>query len=75
MVVKRVSCPERVRQVPSQFSGVDHRLVRGHYIERCDVSAAALYRCLVTVADGQGLSYSSAGAGRARAYSAAGHRA
>jgi hypothetical protein len=57
MVVKRVICPERVRQVPSQFSWVDHRLVRGHYIERCDVYAAALYLCLVTVADGQGLSY------------------
>ena len=40
-----------------QFSWVDHRLVRDHYIERCDPPAAALYLFLVTVADGQGLSY------------------
>ena len=57
MVIKRVICPERVRQVPSQFSWVDHRLVRERYIEHCDVYAAALYLFLVTVADGQGLSY------------------
>jgi len=57
MVIKRVICPARVRQVPTQFSWVDHRLVRDHYIERCDGYAAALYLFLVTVADGQGLSY------------------
>jgi hypothetical protein len=57
MVIKRVICTDRVRQVPAQFSWVDHRLVRERYIERCDVYAAALYLFLVTVADAQGLSY------------------
>jgi hypothetical protein len=57
MTVKRVLCPERVRQIPAQFSWVDHRLVRERHIERCDPPAAALYLFLVTVADAQGLSY------------------
>jgi hypothetical protein len=57
MVLKRVLCPERVRQVPAQFSWIDHRLVRERYLERCDPPAAALYLFLVTVADAQGLSY------------------
>ena len=43
--------------MPAQFSWVDHRLVRDHYLERCDAPAAALYLFLLTVADGQGLSY------------------
>jgi len=46
-----------VRKIPTQFSWVDHRLVRERYIERCDAHAAALYLFLVTVADAQGLSY------------------
>jgi hypothetical protein len=57
MTIKRVLCPERVRQVPAQFSWLDHRLVREPYLERCDPPAAALYLFLVTVADGRGLSY------------------
>jgi hypothetical protein len=57
MTVKRVLCTERVRTVPAQFSWVDHRLVRDRHLERCDPPAAALYLFLVTVADGQGLSY------------------
>ena len=57
MITKQVLCPERVRQIPAQFSWVDHRLVRERYIERCDPPAAALYLFLLTVADGQGLSY------------------
>ena len=57
MTIKRVLCPERIRQIPVQFSWVDHRLVRERYIERCDPSAAALYLFLTTVADVQGLSY------------------
>ena len=57
MTIKRVLCPERLRQIPSQFSWVDHRLVRDHYLERCDTLAAALYLFLITVADDQGLSY------------------
>jgi hypothetical protein len=57
MTIKRVPCPERVRQIPAQFSWVDHQLVRERHIERCDPPAAALYLFLVTVADAQGLSY------------------
>ena len=57
MVIKRVLRPERLRQVPAQFSWVDQRLVREGYLERCDAAALALYLLLVTVADAQGLSY------------------
>jgi hypothetical protein len=57
MTIKRVLCAERVRQIPAQFSWVDQRLVRERHIERCDPPAAALYLFLLTVADGQGLSY------------------
>lgn len=56
-VIKRVLCRERVRQVPAQFSWIDHRLVRDRHISRCGASALALYLFLVTVADGKGLSY------------------
>lgn len=49
--------PDRIRQVPKQFSWVDGRLVRDHHIDRCSHSAATLYLFLVTVADCQGLSY------------------
>lgn len=56
-IKKRVLCPERLRQVPAQFSWVDQRLVRHRYIERCEPAAWALYLVLVTVADAQGLSY------------------
>ena len=55
--VKRVLRPERVRQVPEQFSWVDQALVQRGLIDRCDARAAALYLFLVTVADAQGLSY------------------
>jgi len=57
MTIKRVLYPERIRQIPLQFSWVDHRLIRERHIERCDPPAAALYLFLVTVADAQGLSY------------------
>ena len=55
--VKQVVRPERVRQVPEQFSWVDQALVQQHFIDRCDARAAALYLFLVTVSDAQGLSY------------------
>jgi hypothetical protein len=55
--VKRVLRPERLRQVPEQFSWIDQALVQRHFIDRCDARAAALYLFLVTVADAQGLSY------------------
>lgn len=57
MVKKYPICPQRVRKVPSQFSWVDHRLVRERYLEKCSHQAAALYLFLITVSDAQGLSY------------------
>ena len=56
-VIKQVLRPERLRQVPEQFSWVDQALVQRHFIDRCDARAAALYLFLVTVCDAQGLSY------------------
>lgn len=50
MTIKRVRRPERVRQVPAQFSWVDHCLVRERYLERCDPLAAPRYLFLITVA-------------------------
>ena len=56
-VVKRVLCPEQLRHVPPQFSWIDHRLVRDKRIAGRSAEALALYLFLITVADGQGLSY------------------
>jgi hypothetical protein len=47
----------QLRQVPSQFSWVDQRLVRERYIDQLSPEACALYLFLVTVADAQGLSF------------------
>ncbi len=54
---KQVICSERVRQVPAQFSWIDHRLVRDRHLDHLDAYAAALYLFLVTVADARGLSW------------------
>jgi hypothetical protein len=54
---KHLLRPDRLRRVPTGFNWVDHRLVRHHYIERCDCVALALYLFLVTVSDEEGLSY------------------
>lgn len=54
---KRLLVPSRVRRIPCQFSWIDQRLVRDHYIARADCTALALYLFLLTVADAQGLSY------------------
>jgi hypothetical protein len=65
VIRKRLLCPERLRQVPPQFSWLDHRLVRDRHITGKSAEALALYLFLVTVADGQGLSYySDAGIGK-----------
>jgi hypothetical protein len=62
---KRVLCPQQLRKVPEQFSWIDHRLVRDRHIAGKSAEALALYLFLVTVADGQGLSYySDAGIGK-----------
>ena len=57
MVQKRVLRPDRLRQVPAQFSWIDQRLVRENFLRRAEPAAWALYLVLVTVADAQGLSY------------------
>lgn len=54
---KRVLRPERLRQIPEQFSWVDQALVQRHLIDQLEAQAAALYLFLVTVADAQGMSY------------------
>ena len=56
-IKKRPLVPHLVRQVPDQFSWVDHRLVRERYIDHISHSAASLYLFLVTVSDAQGVSY------------------
>jgi hypothetical protein len=55
--IKQLIRPERLRQVPEQFSWVDQALVQQHFIDRCEARSAALYLFLVTVSDAQGLSY------------------
>src|SRR4051812_46069348 len=57
MPIKRLLRPDRLRQVPAQFSWLDQRLVRDGHIRRCNAHALALYLMLVTVADSRGLSY------------------
>ena len=57
MINKKILRPERLRQVPAQFSWVDQRLVRDDLLRHADPAAWALYLVLVTVADAQGLSY------------------
>ena len=54
---KRPISSTKLRQVPSQFSWVDQRLVRERYIDQLSHEACALYLFLVTVADAHGLSY------------------
>jgi hypothetical protein len=61
-VCKRLLRKDRLRQVPHQFSWIDHRLVGDRHISRCSANALALYLFLLTVADGQGLSYYGDGA-------------
>ena len=55
--IKQLVRPERLRQLPQQFSWVDQALVQQHLIDRCEARSAALYLFLVTVSDAQGLSY------------------
>ena len=55
--IKQLLRPERLRQVPEQFSWVDQALVQQHFIDRCEARSAALNLFLITVSDAQGLSY------------------
>ena len=57
MLSRPLPNPKRLRQVPPQFSWIDHRLVRDGYFEQCSCDALALYLFLLTVADARGLSY------------------
>ena len=57
MTIKRVLCPQRLRQIPRQFSWLDQRLVTDRYIDRCSVQSLALSLFLLSVADAKGLSY------------------
>ena len=57
MMQKRVLRPDRLRQVPAQFSWIDQRLVRENFLRHGEPAAWALYLVLVSVADAQGLSY------------------
>jgi hypothetical protein len=57
MMNKKILRPDRLRQVPAQFSWVDQRLVRDNFLRHADPATWALYLVLVTVADAQGLSY------------------
>jgi hypothetical protein len=56
---KRPICFAKLRKVPKQFSWVDQRLVRARSIDQLSHAAGALYLFLLTVADAQGLSFSS----------------
>lgn len=57
MINKHPLRPDRLRQIPTSFSWVDHRLVRHDYLRRAEPQAWALYLFLTTVADVNGLSY------------------
>ncbi len=57
MVQKKILHPERLRQVPAQFSWIDQRLVRDNFLRCGEPMAWAVYLVLVIVADAQGLSY------------------
>lgn len=52
-----ILCPERLRNVLSQFSWIDQRLVRESHIQGRSPEALALYLLLCTIADAQGASY------------------
>lgn len=57
MISKHPVYPHRIRKIPTQFSWVDHRLVRNGHINQCTHASLALYLFLVTVSDDRGLSY------------------
>ena len=57
MMQKKILRPDRLRQVPAQFSWIDQRLVRENFLRHGGPTAWALYLVLVIVADAQGLSY------------------
>src|ERR1022692_4371110 len=59
MMQKKILRPDRLRQVPAQFSWLDQPLVRENFLRHGEPAAWALYLVLVVVADARGLSYCS----------------
>ena len=57
MIQEKVIVPHRLRQVPTQFSWLDQRLIRQGRLRDCEPPAWALYLFLCAVGDEQGLSY------------------
>jgi hypothetical protein len=54
---KKLITPERLRQIPANFSWIDHRLVRHGHLKHLSCESIAFYLFLVSVGDSQGLSY------------------
>ncbi len=57
MQAKRIPDPARLRRCPSQFSWIDHRLVRLGHVRGRSAHALALYLVLTTVGDSDGVSW------------------
>lgn len=54
---KKLINPERLRQIPANFSWIDHRLVRHGHLKHLSAESIAFYLFLVSVGDSHGLSY------------------
>ena len=57
MVEKRLLHAGRLRRLPASYSWVDHRLMRGGFLQELSIEEIGLYFFLVLVGDNQGLSY------------------
>ena len=57
MIQKKMIDPARRRRLPEGFGWVDHRLVRENLIENFSADSLALYLFLLTVGDGNGVSW------------------
>ncbi len=49
--------PDRIRQIPRNFSWIDRRILREKYLEKITTEASALYLVLIVVGDQCGISY------------------
>jgi len=57
MAIKRLISAARERQLPASYSWVDHRLMRGGFLQDLSIEEIGLYFFLVLVGDNRGLSY------------------
>ncbi len=57
MIQKKMIDPGRRRRLPEGFGWIDHRLVRDKLIENFSAESLALYLFLLTVGDGNGVSW------------------